>query len=310
MKRITILLLSFIVISCASPVKDNPTRHFPTCEIPSMVTQRDERMSFYARHYWDKFFTEADGFSTDTTMIAGVRCDEFEKVYADYVQLLSSISVEVALKSQDSLIAKASRDTAIYSRILKLSDRYLFDPNSPFRNEEYYIPVLESILVNPCSEGEKMRAEGLLPRCSLNRLGTVAADFSYTLKSGKKGRMHDIKSEYLLLFFSNPGCHNCKEIIEQLSSVKEIGRMIDKGTLTVLNVYPDEDLKEWYSYLPNYPSQWITAYDPVQALNSGEIYHLRAIPSLYLLDSNKRVIFKDAPLEVILDRLVWSGSQD
>ena len=29
---------------------------------------------------------------------------------------------------------------------MELAEKYLYDPNSPMRNEELYIPVLESIL--------------------------------------------------------------------------------------------------------------------------------------------------------------------
>ena len=79
-----------------------------------------------------------------------------------------------------------------------------------------------------------------------------------------------------------------------------IEAMIASGELLVVNIYPDTDIQAWMDYLPNYPASWVCGYDPDQVLNSNTRYWLRAIPSLYLLDEEKRVIRKDAPLELIL----------
>ena len=77
-------------------------------------------------------------------------------------------------------------------------------------------------------------------------------------------------------------------------------KQLEEGTLLVVNVYPDEDLQAWLDYLPNYPEEWVCGCDPDQVLNSDTRYWLRAIPSLYLLDEQKRVVLKDAPLEKLL----------
>ena len=62
--------------------------------------------------------------------------------------------------------------------------------------------------------------------------------------------------------------------------------------------------QEWLDYLPNYPKEWICGYDPDQVLRSDTLYWLRAIPSLYLLDGEKRVILKDATLQQVLVALM------
>ena len=47
----------------------------------------------------------------------------------------------------------------------------------------------------------------------------------------------------------------------------------------------------------------VCGYDADQILNSGTHYWLQAIPSLYLLDEEKRVILKDAPLNLLIATL-------
>ena len=45
-------------------------------------------------------------------------------------------------------------------------------------------------------------------------------------------------------------------------------------------------------------------YDALKSTNpENELYGLRAIPSLYLLDKEKRVILKDAPVEIVIEYL-------
>ena len=46
------------------------------------------------------------------------------------------------------------------------------------------------------------------------------------------------------------------------------------------------------------PEGWTVGTDH-EAIKTGALYDLKAMPSLYLLDGNKQVILKDAPYEQI-----------
>jgi len=41
------------------------------------------------------------------------------------------------------------------------------------------------------------------------------------------------------------------------------------------------------------PASWINSYDSAVSLKNDEIYDLKAIPTLYLLDKDKKVVLKD-----------------
>ena len=307
-----ILLVAAILTSCGGGKAGDGTsaRSFPYVEIPAMITSQDQALEYAARHYWDGFFSAEPQFRGDTSLVAGIRDAEFQEAFGKYVKLLSVIPTIKALQAQDTLLARAERaqiafpDGNLLQNFIDISDLYLFDPNSPLRSEEMYIPVLEKTISSPLTQqAAKDRALHNLPLCSLNRLGTVAADFRYTLKNGRSAMMHSINAPYLLMFFSNPGCQNCKEIIDALSNSLRVKKMMGEGQLVVLNVYPDEDLTAWMDYMPVYPTDWINAFDNEGVLRNDSIYWLRAIPSLYLLDAEKRVICKDAPLDVLLELL-------
>ncbi|MEG0454785.1 MAG: thioredoxin family protein, partial [Bacteroides sp.] len=73
--------------------------------------------------------------------------------------------------------------------------------------------------------------------------------------------------------------------------------------LTVLALYPDEELDEWKKHLKDFPTEWISGYDKKLTLKTENRYDLRAIPTLYLLDKNKMVLLKDAPAKAIEEYL-------
>lgn len=309
-----LVALALVAASCGGNGVE--TRPFPKAQVPSIITSDEDARSYMARHYWDRFFATADDWKSDTAVFCGVTALDFETAYGKYVVLLNSLPLEIAITAQDTLINRAEAlravdpSSVLYRKVCDLSEHYLFDPNSPVRCEDLYVPILKKMVSSPFTpEGDKVRAEHYIPLCSLNRIGTKAADFTYTLKNGRTGNLYDVKADHTLMFFSNPGCENCKQIIETLSGYNTISEAIAKGRLAVLNVYPDEDLDEWYKYMSHYPDIWINGYDAEGVLNSNTIYNLRAIPSLYLLDEDKNVILKDAPLDVVLKHL-WDVLPD
>ncbi|MDD2594316.1 MAG: DUF5106 domain-containing protein [Bacteroidales bacterium] len=316
MKNIAILLCCFILLSsCNNPKagKEAPKAQlFPYIEEPAMLGNQVRKNQYIVKHFWDRYFDLSRNYSHDTTLVGGVSKENFTKAYAMYVSYLETASLSNMRSAQDTLLYKAEQkelfepESIIWETVLSLSDTYLFDPNSPYRNEEFYLPVIEKALASSIvDEDTKEHYRYLLPLCSLNRLGTPAADFTYTLKNGRTGSLYKVHSDYTLLFFSNPGCHNCKEIIDALSSSQEVSDLLKSGKLSVLNIYPDADLSEWYDYMSHYPDTWINGFDQDLVLNSHTIYYIRAIPSLYLLDKDKKVIFKDAPPEKIIQFLVY-----
>jgi hypothetical protein len=93
------------------------------------------------------------------------------------------------------------------------------------------------------------------------------------------------------------------EIINVLKNDPLLSSMISNGKMAVLNIYIDEDIPAWRSYMSIYPEEWYNGFDPDLAVRSNEIYNIRAIPSLYLLDKEKNVLMKDVPENVLFNYL-------
>jgi hypothetical protein len=136
-----------------------------------------------------------------------------------------------------------------------------------------------------------------------NRIGTKALNFSYTLASGAQGSLYQQQADYILLFINNPGCHACTETIDALKNAPIINRLLGQKKLTVLSIYPDEELDEWRKHLNEFPKEWINGYDKKFAIKEQQLYDLKAIPTLYLLNKEKTVLLKDATAQAIEEYL-------
>lgn len=260
---------------------------FQMAEVPMTIVEPERRADYLATHYWDHF-----NF-TDTTYID--LPEVTEQALSNFINILNyTTNPEVSTNAIRKMLVKAEADSAMFAYFFKLYDKYLYDPNSPMRNEEYYIPVLETVVAsNQISDVEKIRPQHQLALALQNRVGQKANDFSYTLASGATGKLYNIKSPYIVLFFYNPDCSMCKEVHGQLTSSPVITGMEKDMQLKIVALYPDEDLEAWKKHLTEIPAKWINGYDKELIIRNEETYDLKAIPTLYLLDKDKKVLLKD-----------------
>lgn len=285
-------------------------REFPSAQIPGMVTDPTERLGYMADHLWDGFFDASDVWLNDSTHINGVEKDKLEEQMAIYATLLANIPIEKAKSSIsglfDKVVENEKRDTAsdVLSKMSAMVTKYFYEPNSPLRNEDIYLPYVQKLATcEMVSEGMRQAYGYDAKMCALNSVGTLAADFAFTTLEGKKMSLYGIKSAYTILFFSNPGCQACKDIIDGLDSNPKITDLLKGGILAIANIYIDRELNEWRKYAGIYPKEWYNGYDHNYIIRTDQIYNVRAIPSVYLLDKDKRVILKDVNPETLFSWL-------
>ena len=259
---------------------------------PPVMLPDSEKISYMAAHYWDAF-----DFA-DTTWIADTA--SLEQAFSGWVYILGNMPLSRAVQYSGEPVRKAENHPAMLLHLAGIAEHYFADPNSPFRSEELYIPVLEAVLASQSVDTiYKIRPRARLEAALKNRPGMVAADFGYVTASGRKGRLSQMKGEYVLLMFYNPGCADCRRVEEYIKVSEVFAPLIASGRLAVLAVYPDKDLDLWREHLPEMPEKWTVGYDAGQTVTEKELYDLPAIPNLYLLDGQKKVLLKDAPVEQI-----------
>jgi hypothetical protein len=287
-------LLALIIIAC-NPLKRNSSLSIETGEkdhtfvlpaLPETLTDPPARANYLVTHYWDHF-----DFS-DTVLIHLPAVSE--QAFVDYIDVLPYSDKAVAIQSIQTTLASAEKEKTgkMYAYFLGLADKYLYDSNSPFHNDEFYIPVAEYILSDKrTAKMEKVRPSYRLSLMKKNKTGEIAADFAYTLPSGKINHLYDIKTNYTILLFYDPECHLCEELITSLKLSSIIQSIHRKGELEVLAVYPGDEGAAWKKRGKTIPENWINGQNT--SIKKDELYDLKTIPTLYLLDKDKKVLLKD-----------------
>lgn len=293
MRYIASLLIALLVVGCSGRQKSNneqityePGTRTMKRSVEDISTLRShEEYEDMITHFWDDFDFEAGD----------------EVIAYDTIDIINALGEYVRYippQKADSLMRALTRRTLRSKPVMEffstIADIVLHDPNSPLRNDEYYIPILETLLESPLlDEYERIVPQYDLDIALKNRIGRVAVDFTYTLADGRSYRLHDIEANYTILMFSNPGCPMCREIMEQIGASPLLNELSERGDIRIISLYPDEDLEAWHQHLGDMPNSWIKAYDRYQTITTERLYNLSAIPALYLLDKDKRVLIKD-----------------
>ena len=193
-----------------------------------------------------------------------------EQGFVDFINMLQYCDSTLAARSVKALMDSVSHDATRLKRFEDLTDHYLGNPNSPMRNDVSYAHLLRALPETP-------QRTFLIGQVTKNLPGTIAADFTIADENGVTRRMHDTRSVRTLLVFFDPQCEHCVQMMPQIKA--SVARV------------PAEALQVFYVNIAENDQ-----------LERG--YYFPALPSLYLLDSDKRVEIKDGSLEQIMKVLL------
>lgn len=312
MKRITgILLAVLLMASCGSRTAKSPAqparRAFPEVEIPAMITGSEDRVNYLVNHQWDKFTDTSAVYFCDSLTVNGVALQELEGQMGLFSTLLQNVPIQTAKGAVARLFARAEAygkrhpESNLFPQMAELANKYLYDPNSPVRCEDLYgvyaAQLAQSELVEDAYR-PKYRYDAQM--CARNPIGSVATDFPFTDARGQVHTLHGIRADYTLLIFGNPGCSACKEIVENMEAMPAAVKAIASGRLKVVDIFIDPEIDDWKAQVGSFPKDWICGFDHRLAITNDRIYNVRGIPSLYLLDGDKKVLLKDAPQENVM----------
>ncbi len=292
MKKLVIILFASLlgigITAWPHARRQDAPRAFRLPDVPDALTAPEQRAAYLAMHYWDHF-----DFA-DTALIAMPEITE--QAFVDFLSILPYTGKAPA--AVDTLFRRAGAEKEMLYHFISLSDKYLYEPNSPMHDEELYILVLRALVEHPRLEQiDKLRPRRLLELALKNRPGDLAADFAFVGRDGRKRRLSGMQAEYLVLYFYDPECGDCRRVKERMSASGVINGLMDTERLTVLSVCVEGKTRSWEREAP--PSRWTDGYDEDRRLTRGAVYDLKAMPTLYLLDREKRVLLKDASVERI-----------
>ena len=261
--------------------------------IPDTLREPRLRAGYLLEHFWDAMEFADTLRSRDR--------DFMEQNFVNFAGLFPHADTAVLPRAVDNLVRRAEADPGAYRLLAEIAEKYLYEPGSPMACEDYFILFLERFVDGPVFDAyERLRPAYLLEAARKNRPGTTAADFAYATPDGGRRTLRATPGERLLLLFYDPGCDHCRD--------DGIRRLVRTGGLTLLALCTDGDRAAWRRSTGEFPPDWIAGFD-TDDIVGRELYVLPSMPTLYLLDRDKRVLLKEATPQAVLAALAGADAR-
>lgn len=193
-------------------------------------------------------------------------------------------------------------------QFLKSHPSYLLQEGAVYLGEQYILNRPElwigKTVGNETFSEEKMEELAFaLEMFHRNPLGAVTTDLKLQTLNGSAYRITDSPAAYTVLYFYKTDCAACDAFTADLERI--LPRFSGQN-LQTLAIYTGRKGRSWKRYASGSSLECEHLADLNGTSGMFQTYNLSAVPSLYLLDADKRVIAKDIPphtLEEILNAI-------
>lgn len=258
---------------------------------------------YYKDHYWD------DAYFYDERL---VRTTFFEEKLDRYFEQLIAPDPDSVIKELDWMLAYASVNEEMQRFLLiKFVNRYL---NIKYLWEDkVYVHLFEKYFSQKeypwlTQAGKKTifdRAYSLMA----NLFGTQSAEIDLPDSTGKQKKLFSISSPFTLVIFWDPTCGHCKETLPRIDSVYRAKWKALNVKIYAVAKETDGTKKDWLKFISDHHLVgWEHVYYSKSAndarVNNNipsyfQLYDVQSVPTLYLLDKDKRILAKKMPFEQI-----------
>ena len=113
-----------------------------------MITQPEERMVWLGQHFWDRFTAVDSLYYCDSVTVNGVPLEKLEQQMGAFASLLQEMPLPQGEKAMEQFYGRleafqlARPSGNVLPQTVALATRYFYDPNSPLRSEDLYLPFV------------------------------------------------------------------------------------------------------------------------------------------------------------------------
>lgn len=257
--------------------------------VPDSIFDPMARADYQLLHFWDPIAPDDPRMADE---------DWLERNFARYAALYDYASDTGADYAVSSLVAQTESYPELLKAFGRLAQKHLYHRESEHYNPTAFTSWLRHLSSSSAlSEADKVRYRYMLEASQKNAPGSVAADFSFTDRSGTPRTLHTLpRTPWTLLIFYDPDCDTCHEIIASVRADKKMTDPVRAGQVRVLLVDVADDADAFRRDAASLPAEWIVGYD-TSRVEDNDIYIFDTTPVIYLLDSERRVVLKEATIE-------------
>ncbi|HBO73524.1 MAG TPA: DUF5106 domain-containing protein [Marinilabiliales bacterium] len=263
----------------------------PPKDTNGVITDSMFQYKFYKAHYFDY---------VDFSDARLLRTQFYHPKIDRYFEKMILPMPDTVIKESRIILEKARANEEVFKYTLQLlfnkynnSNIMGMDKAFVFFAETYYLngnaPWADTAWLKKVEE----RVSEIKP----NLIGLKAKDIKLLGVEDNFVSLYTISSDYVVLFFYEPGCGHCKKATPKMKQLAD--KYWEKG-VEVLGVYTQFKKEEWLEFIKEQGLEnWINAWDPYNQSHFRTNYDVRSTPSIYLLDKNKNIIGKRIDVETL-----------
>lgn len=259
---------------------------------------------YYKTHYWDNF---------DISDVRLLRTPFYEQKLMTYIERVVYQIPDSLIREVDMLIEKSRTDPQLFRYMLITLFNY-YAKSQIMGMDAVYIHIAEKYYIPEASWSDQEFIDKLKERVEKSKptlIGQVAHDFQLVslpsdhfiaaaddaeLKKnpylGTFFNLHDIKSEYIILFFWEADCGHCKTATPELYQVYQRLKSKDVKVLAVNLLGGEEGKVKWINFVNEHGLyDWINCWNPYD-FGFKTIYDIVTTPALFILDKDMKILAK------------------
>lgn len=254
----------------------DPLFEYPTA--PEELSEFREKCNWLANNFWNPLDTKKKD-AVDQNKLN----DAF-KVYATTIQYADKDVVTAAV---DKLMKSLQKNPMLTFQMIKAAEETIYGPRAEFWIDELYARMLAAAMSNKkFPPSKRIRYEQQLKQLENSLIGKTPATFNFVRPNGDAAQYFPMSTPTIIIF-GDPDCDDCRLGKLRMQSNISFSKAVNDGKINVLFIIPDAETG-WEKTVSDFPTQWsVGASDTV-----AEIYDIRDIPEIYVVDSEGKIINK------------------
>lgn len=281
-----IILTTIIAFSVILSLNAQET-YFQYPQVPHDLTSLQERTTYLVAHFWERCDMKS-AFSSR---------DKFKKAFSDYVSFMPYADTDTIRTSVSALIDTVKKSPNNLLILGQIAEDTLYGDSAIIWSDELYLPFAQAVVASKkVSDADKARFQHHVKVLSHSQIGMTIPKIKTYSQNGRNVSIDTISAPITILFINEPDCDDCLLAKARLSANIKANQLISERKLAIVSLYPDEADENWFKAAAGYPANWIVTASP----DADSYFDLRVTPSIYIINSDKRIIAKNMDIDSVL----------
>ena len=286
-----IVIFSIFVLICTCTIfgqNQEQQRYFQYPEPPENLESLEERTAFLIEHFWERCNLKS-AFSSRSKM---------HEAFNDYLSFTPYADTTIVCESIRKFIKDVKKAAPSHlPTLFEMAEISLYSDSAEYPIDQVYLLFANAAANSkevPKEDRERYSRQAI--QLGSSYVGQKLPNINITTSTGKNQKLNDISASYLLIIFDDPNDPENMMARVRLSADYNLNKLIERGDMTVVSLYPGTPDQAWKDRISTYPSNWVIA----ASAEADKYFDQRNKPTIYYANKSQEILSKNLVAENLL----------